>query len=259
MTETLSGSARDLFLTIAHCPVIVKLRADTTSPSPCRTIVELQFGRPAERHIAEPWTGHLDRAPILFVASNPGWDDSDQGVWAADDASLIDIFVNYFGEDSRYSVGGIRAIGPDGRPEARWVRYWAYARQRAIELLGEDVVPGESYALTEVVHCNSRKETEGATWDALRECVPRYLPRVIRLSAASIIVVVGAIAAHAFRTCAISGEGRVIGPLEVEGRERVVVFMPHPNSRGGSKSFAGNVPEHLAWLQERARAAGRPR
>jgi hypothetical protein len=167
-----------------------------------------------------------------------------------DDATLIDIFINFFGGGRRtYSEGGIRGVDTNGKAERGWVRYWAYARRRAIELLGDSVVPGETYALTEVVHCNSKTEADGVVWDALTECMPRYLDSVLGLAAARVIVVVGGVAAEAFRRRGFEPAQKVIGPVDLAGRKRLIVFMPHPNKRGGSKTFAGNVSEHLHYLR----------
>jgi uracil-DNA glycosylase len=252
VAETLSGRPRDLFLTIARCPVIRGVREGRFPSSPCQRIVKLQEHRRLESHIAEPWLGHIDRAPILFVASNPGRGDGD-GTGALGEEgedALIDIFINYFGGGRRiYNIGGIRGVDASGKPDRRWVRYWAFARRRAIELLGEPVLPGESYALTEVVHCNSKSEATGAVSEALDECMPRYLDPVLELAAAKVIVVVGEVAGEAFRRRGFDPKQRVIGPVHLGRRPRMIVFMPHPNKRGGSKSFAGNVPEHLDHLR----------
>jgi len=193
------------------------------------------------------------------VASNPGWDDDDKGLSMLaqedeegenEDDRLIDYFINYFSGGLRtYSRGGIRGVDSNGKPDKRWVRYWAFARRRAIELLGDSVVPGESYALTEVVHCNSKSETAGAVSEALHECMPRYLKPVLDLAGAKVIVVVGRVAADAFREIGFEPNLRVIGPVELAGRQRMIVFMPHANKRGGSKSFSKNVPEHLDQLR----------
>lgn len=258
MAETLSGSERLLFLTIARCPVIRGIREGTRPTSPCQRIVRLREQLPLKSHIAEPWVGHIERAPILFVASNPGWDDDNKDILTSAredeegvvDDKLIDSFINYFGGGLRtYSRGGIRGVDSNGKPDKRWVRYWAFARRRAIELLGDSAIPGESYALTEVVHCNSKSETVGAVWEALHECMPRYLNPVLDLAGAKVIVVVGDIAAEAFRQLGFDPKLRVTGPVELSGRQRLIVFMPHANRRGGAKSFSKNVPEHLDRLR----------
>lgn len=250
LAETLTGAARDLFLTIGRCPVIAEVRATGGPGCPCRGIVELQSDRPLERHTAEPWLGHIDRAPILFVSSNPGWSDDQGGIadGTRTDKDFIDKFINFF-DAGKYSVGGIRGVGPDGKPEKRWVPYWASTRARATELLGTGVVPGESYALTEVVHCNSRTENAGAVREAMAECAPRYLDAVLEVAAARLIVVVGDVAASTFLARGIDPNRRFLRSTPVAGRERAIVFLPHPSRRGGRKSFAANVPEHLDELR----------
>jgi hypothetical protein len=249
MPETLTGRERDLFLTIARCPVIRDVREGRAHGCGCQSIVNLQRNRPPDSHVAEPWTGHIARAPILFIASNPGWSDEDDSRGAVDDEELIDAHINFFGEGlEQYSVGGIRAVR-NGVPDRQWVRYWAFARRRAIELLGEGVRPGEDYALTEVVHCNSKTETSGAVWEALTECTGRYLDGVLAIAAARIIIVVGDVAAEALRRRGFEPALRVIGPVHLAGMERMVVFLPHPNKRGGPKSLVGRVPDRLQDLR----------
>jgi uracil-DNA glycosylase len=249
MPETLDGAHRTLFLSIARCQVIRDQRSSAAPASPCSKIVALQAARPLSHHIAEPWVGHLERAPLLFVGSNPGWSDDEHGLGADDDDELIDVFINFFGGGRRtYSVGGIRGVDEHGVPDRRWVRYWAFARQRARELLASDVVPGETYALTEVVHCNSRTEAAGAVWEALPECSARFLDSVLAASGARVVIVVGAIAAAAFRARALDPDAGVLGPVDLAGRQRMIVFLPHPNRRGGPKtvgSVAGAGLERL--------------
>ena len=60
-------NSRDLLLRITRWPNLSAARTDALHP--CTTIVSLQSG--AERHVPEPWCGHIDTAPILFVSSNP--------------------------------------------------------------------------------------------------------------------------------------------------------------------------------------------
>lgn len=249
MGSSLGAADRKLFLAIAHCPVIRGIRAGQMPNSPCTAIVNLQARRPPEAQIAEPWVGHLDAAPILFIASNPGWDEGDGGIApegeAEDEDKLIDRFVSYFDKDKKYSVDGIRGLNADGKPQLRWVRYWAFAKRRAMELLSPTVVPGLDYALTEVVHCNSKSEATGAVWEALKECGPRYLHPVLARSPAKLVVVVGKVAAAEFARQGYDPAQRLIGPTPLADRDRLIAFLPHPNSRGGPKTFAANLPDHL--------------
>lgn len=111
------------------------------------------------------------------------------------------------------------------------VRFWIEVRQRAIELLERDVQPGSDYALTEVVHCKSRKEA--GVLEALPECASRYLRRVVALSQARVIVVFGkTIRATVKHEFGVPESEQVFGPMLIEGCLRYLAFLPHPNARG---------------------------
>lgn len=70
-----------LLLEIARCPVMEQCAMDGSQGHPCAEIVLHQwpgthnesrrerFRR--EHHVPEPWVGHLESAPLLFVSSNP--------------------------------------------------------------------------------------------------------------------------------------------------------------------------------------------
>ena len=75
----------ELLLAITRCREIERARGDAGHP--CAGIVGLQ--PPDQFQVPEPWRGHIDAAPILFVSSNPsirgrepfppaGW--TDQGI-----------------------------------------------------------------------------------------------------------------------------------------------------------------------------------
>lgn len=67
------------------------------------------------------------------------------------------------------------------------VSFWSQVRNRARELLERDVDEGVDYALTEVVHCKSRSETD--IEEALTRCAKRYLRQVVELSGAKVIII----------------------------------------------------------------------
>jgi hypothetical protein len=87
-----------------------------------------------------------------------------------------------------------------------------------------------------VVHCSSSGEPQ--VWSALRTCATLYLERVLAASPAP--VVVGALAKFAFAEYLHHDvRDHLLGPVEVAGRDGLLVFVRHPNSRGGVKSFQG--------------------
>lgn len=258
-----SDSVRQL-LAIARCPVMETCLDRETSTHPCAAIAHFQWesidpririARWRQAHqLPEPWVGHLDKAPILFVSSNPSIRGQitpeglaaptrDGITWDAPDDEIVDRSENAF---DKYMVDGVRSIGAK-RP----TRYWSSIKRRAQELIpGRPVRSGHDYALTEVVRCKSRSEVGVA--DAAPTCIERHLTPTIELSAARVIVGIGAHARRALirrfqLTSSVGVQRAVVGE-----RERLVVFLPHPSSFGGSKSFAGNLePDDLELLQRR--------
>ncbi len=63
------GRRHGLLLEITECPVVALCWTGEGATHPCRRIVETQPADPPTFQVPEPWTGHLDRAPLLFVAS----------------------------------------------------------------------------------------------------------------------------------------------------------------------------------------------
>ena len=54
----------ELLLAITRCPELGKARAD--SRHPCRSVVCAQGSD--DYHVPEPWQGHIETAPILFIS-----------------------------------------------------------------------------------------------------------------------------------------------------------------------------------------------
>lgn len=233
----------DLLIKIARCQIMDQCLKNRNGH--CSDIVLSQKNKSSswsrENHqVPEPWSGNLAEAPILFVGSNPSIDEENNELYPTldkkhwPDSKIKDFFNQRF----ENIENGIR---PKGQKE--WVRYWAAARRRAIELFNRpDVLPGKDYALTEVVHCKS-KEQKGL-YGALGECVKRYLREVIKQSPASIIVILSKdkkvrnnVIQHLGLELQIDDkmlhkEGVALDRQPIEGRRRYLVFLPHPNFRG---------------------------
>jgi uracil-DNA glycosylase len=111
----------------------------------------------------------------------------------------------------------------------RPTHYWIWARRMARDLLGRTPVPGRDYALTEVVHCGSGDER--GVGEALDTCSGRYLKRVISLSPAKLLVLVGDKALFASEQhLAVRLMRRIWGPNDLLGQRRWVLSLPHPGS-----------------------------
>src|SRR5438876_620822 len=75
------GSADDLLREIAHCPVVESCASGGSQHHPCAEVVLHQWRSVSdaervrrwkrEHHVPEPWVGHIETAPLLFLSSNP--------------------------------------------------------------------------------------------------------------------------------------------------------------------------------------------
>jgi hypothetical protein len=127
-----------LALGIARCPVIVAVIAG--APSPCREVVNFQKRPAPDRWVAEPWSGHLQEAPILFLSSNPNSGEPDEPIApgdltaAADDETILHTFDDAFEEGPWIGiVDGTRLRTADGTV-GKAVPYWQSCKTRATEL-----------------------------------------------------------------------------------------------------------------------------
>ena len=125
--------ARELLLRIARCPVVEECLVGDETGHPCGRIVREQWpDAPAEErvarwrgdhHLPEPWAGHLDEAPLLFLGSSPAlWADRPDGPRAAraprpawDDAEIADRFDGTF---DRTAPDGVHRVAAEGAPRS---------------------------------------------------------------------------------------------------------------------------------------------
>lgn len=92
--------------------------------------------------------------------------------------------------------------------------------------------------MTEVVHRKSGGEAGVAS--AARTCAGRYLDKILSLTAAPVVVVVGK-QAHAMLKPWSPGlcDPPYLRTMELGGRPRELVFIWHPASRRNGKTIAG--------------------
>lgn len=190
--------------------------------------------------LPEPWSGQIDIAPLLFISSNPSIDELEEypdQFWGL--SRTIDFFHNRFTSDAGWVNDGLCVLQRNGS-RGKWVRFWASARGRASEILGKkrnEIVPGVDFALTEIVHCKSRKE-EGVN-EAQDFCSERYLKRVLSISAAKVLIVYGKPAREAIHRCL--GPVMNLSLVAVGNCQRMLVFLPGPNARGPRKTLEANI------------------
>jgi hypothetical protein len=196
---------------IVRCDEIAK--AGPGSGHDCEEIVSVQhcLGGGESYQVPEPWRGDIRRAPLLFVSSNPSIELLDDAPWSH---QKIEEITNYY---SRHSISdrfpkarlryGDEASGP--------VPFWRSVNEIAKELYGTDVVAGRDFAITEVVHCKSRKEY-GVKY-AKKTCADKFLADVLDYSGAVVVVTLGPFAEEA---------------LTARQRKTHHVALAHPNARG---------------------------
>jgi hypothetical protein len=137
------------------------------------------------------------------------------------------------------------------RHRDKGTRFWLAARARATELLGRAAEPGQDFVLTEVVHCKSGSEQGVSQAHSL--CTRTWLRQVIRVSAAQVIVLFGGHARTAFHdTFAIPPESPLTGPRDLEGADRIVLQLPHPNARTPRRNCYPLTPDQLGVVQRHA-------
>jgi hypothetical protein len=230
-----SSRAAQLLDEIVYCDEIHKHRRGESTP--CSPIIATQddaypFQPP------EPWSGLIESAPILFLSSNPSIDESrleeyPEADWEIDRVrSFFNFRFNGNPGGFDYVQDGVRPLLKSGE-YGRSVAFWGAVKRHADDLLGREAVPGVDYALSEVVHCKSRQEV--GVKEAMCKCSSNYLDRLLQVSAASVVIVLGSRARKIFvmrypDIFSVSPEFGTVMQVEVGLRRRLVAFMPHPNA-----------------------------
>ena len=233
----------ELLLAIVRCPEVGKARADVGHP--CHGVVCFQGQTDDAFQAPEPWRGHIDTAPILFLSSNPSIAENDRfRVASKSDAEIVDYYQRSFDPDADH----ISASAYNSVP------FWRGVRARATEILGRDAVPGVDFALTELVHCKSTGEQGVAK--AHLTCAGQWLDRVLGVSGATVVVLLGSQARdHCVARWRLDKGRRVHFGVGTPGRERAVVVLPHPNAREVRRVGDLVSPDQLQQL--RALVSGR--
>jgi len=234
-----------VLIQIARCALADPRSAQDRGP--CTSIVSAQGTKAVTKYqVPEPWRGNIESTPLLFISSNPShYPDDDCPRWSATDHDIIHYFRNFPRDFPRN-------VDRNGRKSSRAVPFWASIRARAAELYDRKattIVPGEDFALTEVVHCKSTHE-HGAR-AASSECVRRHFASTMHLSPARVVVVLGDVARDAL------GLSQQSFPEVIPwyGPQRLLVWLPHPNARKKRTFRSVYGPETLAHMNAKLNAA----
>lgn len=196
--------AKELCKEIACCDNVKEyfkggLKGSNGEKHPCCDIIKSQNQQNLKDfQIPEPWAGYINKAPLLFLGSNPSIDKKNN----EDYPIYKNISCNSVNNSSQFKRkdGTIvelldfynERLNDLDKGTKRWARYILNGVKNAAEYLYDGdskIVHGCDYALSEVVHCKSENQT--GVEKALDECSTKYLERILQISPAKVVVVFG--------------------------------------------------------------------
>lgn len=245
-------SAEELLLEVSRCPNIDWCLSNPGVEHPCQEIVSYQAAKGLDSfQVPEPWNGDIVNSLILFLSSNPSISfDEVYPLRSWKDSELIDFFTFRFGQGQRqWTEHAKRPLLKDGS-YGRAVKFWSSVKARATELLEREALPGIDYCIAEVVRCKSRDEV--GVQSAKQECSDKYLLRTLNTTNARVIVVLG-IHARLMIEEAFSlsnSRDKKFVSLEINGKQKIFAFLPHPNARGTRTFGKCFNPEELSKLRD---------
>ena len=203
--------ASKLALEINSCNEVKKALDDKEHP--CHEVVKWQANQwqppilqieNSKMHRPEAWTGDIVNAPILFLSSNPSFDaDENYPNWKLDEWSIQkveDFSVKRFTSEIARGFGASdglskqeidRTIDKNG-DLLKKVTYWNWARNMVAFIHGKEtweVSAHTDYAMTEIVHCKSKKEV--GVKQARLKCKDKFLEQILEISNAQLIFISG--------------------------------------------------------------------
>jgi hypothetical protein len=217
-----NDKAKALAIEINSCREVIEALNDKSHP--CHEVVKWQADQwkppilqieNSKMHRPEAWTGDIVNAPILFLSSNPSFnEDENYPSWQLNEKEwpmdkVADFSMNRFTSDIKRAYGASdglsekkidRTIGKNGELLDK-VTYWGWARNIVSFIHGKDIseVSAHSdYAMTEIVHCKSKGE-DGVKKARLK-CKDKFLERILALSNAQLIFISGQHAVEDIKT-----------------------------------------------------------
>jgi len=261
MAIPLYGPERDLAVQILRCPILSQCQGVDGYRLGCYDVTMGRLGPIHTNGFPEPWVGHLTKARLLFLSSNPGTgadpatDVPDLTADSSDD-ELLAYEDGAFDEDQCPGIADGEYLRNRLGERGKRVPYWHWVKVCAQDVWEGNPVSGRDYALTEVVHCGSHAQY--GVQSALRTCATRYLQPVLAASPAAVVVVVGAVARGAFKEYfGVDTLDHFLGPVEVAGRKRLLVLVPHPSSPGGNRRFSERLSANQVAQVKHVLAEGR--
>ncbi len=223
----------ELLLQITRCPELILAGMD--GEHPCAKVAAAQ---PAHTYqVVEPWLGHIDKAPILFISRSPRvGEDSYTPRLDWSDHYTASFFQRHFENDAGWtrvsSNGVVRRITFDRngrRVPGKGMQFYGHLRNRAGELLESPAVSGRDFALAPAVHCRT-PNGEGVP-EALSRCAETWMDLVLEHAAALIVVLLGLEAQEAATSVwGLDASRTVQFDVPIAGRNRAVARLPLPGA-----------------------------
>ena len=196
---------------IARCENVMKyfntMDEAGRKSNPCCDIIESQDKILNNFQIPEPWAGYIDKAPLLFLGSNPSIDEQNNEKYPIygnidnslqfekEDTSKVKLLnfynkrLNDLNEETNQEKKKKKENQEKEKKKAL-APYWNEAKKVAQYLYNDSkIVHGCYYALSEVVHCKSKKQI--GVEKALNKCSENYLTGILQKSPAKVVVVFG--------------------------------------------------------------------
>lgn len=232
----MENEIKQLMKDIVMCEELDDLKSE------CNEITALQREE-NEWQVPEPWNGDISKAPVLFLCLNPSINkkelyplrNSDE--WTED--RIIDFFTNRFSNNNgEWVKNGVRPKKKNGEyvEPKKWVRNWVFIKSWYCQLTAkskQDVKIGEEYMISDIVHCKSLKG-KGVDDTTLKKCSELYLKRLLLVSKAKIIIILGSKAKESIEEELFKGQKQLmftLVPLYIEKRLFHFLFMYHTNYR----------------------------
>lgn len=212
----------------------------------CRNIVMSQCVDYDNFQVPEPWSGHIEKAPILFIDINPSISkpkyENDLDVeeyptnsWS--DEEIVDFFENRF--DGKWVLDGRKNLRKNNEYRKKPVLYWSNIITRTETLIERSPKYGLDYAFTHIVHCKSKEQ--GPAELAIHVCIEKFLDDILRVSGACVIILIGDLVKNTFTEKFDLDSSKNVWFMELGGKQRYVMFLPRYRSAIGY--IGKNIPK----------------
>lgn len=210
----MKSAEKNLLLKIARNPepqdVFDKIKKGKNTDSPYEAVVKSQIEMGIkDMHLPEPWNGHLSKAKIMIISSNPSISVDENFPtknWSNDD--IMDFFDGRFSQKRE----NISRFWSSIAKYVSWIVDGA-EKKSVMDILDEFVV------MTEIVHCKSKEEI------GVNECATdeiKFLDEIISKFIGDYIIILGSTAGKFYKD----------GLFQIKNNNAKVAILPHPNAHG---------------------------